>query len=50
MNGNNDNSSNIMKTILITGGNGFLGSNIVKSLIKNYKVIVLVRNTDKLFL
>lgn len=38
-----------MKTILITGGNGFLGSNIAKSLIKDYNVILLVRKTDNLF-
>lgn len=49
MNGNNDNCSYMKKTILITGGNGFLGSNIVKSLIENFNVIVLVRNTNKLF-
>lgn len=38
-----------MKTILITGGNGFLGSNIAKSLIKDYNIILLVRKTDNLF-
>jgi CDP-paratose synthetase len=37
-----------MQTILITGGNGFLGSNIVKSLIGEYKVIVLEKNTSSL--
>jgi nucleoside-diphosphate-sugar epimerase len=38
-----------MKTILITGGNGFLGSHIVRSLINNYSVIVLEKNSDNLF-
>ena len=38
-----------MKTVLLTGANGFLGSNIAKSLIKNYKVIGLARKTDNLF-
>lgn len=38
-----------MKTVLLTGANGFLGSSIAKLLIKNYTVIVLVRKTDNLF-
>lgn len=38
-----------MKTILITGANGFLGSSIVQSLIKTYDIIALVRSTDNLF-
>lgn len=37
-----------METILITGGNGFLGSHIVRSLINNYSVIVLEKNSDNL--
>lgn len=32
-----------MKTILITGGNGFLGSEIIKDLISEYRVVVLQR-------
>jgi Nucleoside-diphosphate-sugar epimerases len=37
-----------MQTILITGGNGFLGSNIVKSLMGKYKIIVFEKNTNSL--
>ena len=34
--------------VLITGGNGFLGSNIVKKLIKeNHNVLVLSKNNKK---
>lgn len=36
-----------MKTILITGGTGFIGSNLVKKLVlENHKVHVIVRNTS----
>jgi len=45
MNGNKDTSQK-MKTILITGANGFLGSNLTTLLIKNYNVIALVRKTN----
>jgi CDP-paratose synthetase len=38
------------KTVLLTGGTGFLGSHIVKSLInENFKVIVVKRSSSKLF-
>ena len=36
-------------SILVTGGNGFLGSALVHKLIENYDVIVLERNIDSLF-
>ena len=36
--------NNTQKTILLTGGTGFLGANLAKSLINNnYKVIILKR-------
>ena len=35
-----------MKNILITGANGFLGSNLVKSLSTDYGIIGLVNNVD----
>lgn len=38
-----------METILITGGNGFLGSHIVKSLLNKYNIIVLEKNAQVLF-
>ena len=34
-----------MKTILITGGAGFIGHFLVKKFVKDYKVICLVRST-----
>lgn len=49
MSGNKVIDQKEMKTVLITGANGFLGSSIAKSLIKNYKVIGIVRKTDNLF-
>jgi len=37
-----------MKTVLVTGGTGLVGFNIIKSLLKrNYKVKALVRNLEK---
>ena len=37
-----------MKTVLVTGGTGLVGFNIIQSLLKrNYKVKALVRNLDK---
>ena len=32
-----------MKTIIITGANGFIGSNLVNLLNKKYKLILLIR-------
>lgn len=40
----------MIKNILLTGGSGFLGSHILKQLLKNdYNVIVLVRRSSNLF-
>ncbi|RTY66266.1 NAD-dependent epimerase/dehydratase family protein [Flavobacterium bomense] len=40
----------MIKNILLTGGTGFLGSHILKSLLNlNYNVIVLVRNSSDLY-
>lgn len=40
----------MLKTILLTGGTGFLGSHIVKRLInENFNVIVVKRSSSKLF-
>lgn len=40
----------MIKTILLTGGTGFLGSHILKSLLEfDYNVIVLVRKSSDLF-
>ena len=36
-----------MKSILLTGGTGFIGSNIIKHFSKNYKIITLVRKKKK---
>ena len=36
-----------MKTILITGSTGFIGSNLTSEFIKNYKVIALLRKKNK---
>lgn len=42
-------TGNSMKTVLVTGATGFLGSNIAKELIdKGFKVIALKRNTSNL--
>ena len=38
-----------MKTILITGINGYLGSKLAKRYVKNYNVIGLEYSTDNLF-
>lgn len=36
-----------MKTILITGGSGFIGSNLIKTLSKSYNIIAILRyNSD----
>ena len=40
---------NNMKTILITGINGFLGSNLAKTLCEKYEIIGLANNTNNLF-
>ena len=38
-----------MKKILITGGNGFLGSNTVRQFIHmGYQVMVLVKKSDRI--
>lgn len=37
-----------MRTILLSGASGFLGSNLTKSLCKNYHIIALVRSTSNL--
>jgi nucleoside-diphosphate-sugar epimerase len=37
-----------MKTILITGGNGFLGSWLVRKLVETYKIIVIVRKIENI--
>jgi CDP-paratose synthetase len=37
-----------MKSILITGANGFLGSHLVDELVKEYNIIGLVRNTQSI--
>ncbi|MCC7300081.1 MAG: NAD(P)-dependent oxidoreductase [Verrucomicrobia bacterium] len=38
-----------MKTVLITGGTGFLGSNLIGQLIRNCRVINLVRSSSDCF-
>lgn len=35
-----------MKTILITGANGFIGSNLIKTLYRSYNVIAITRETS----
>jgi nucleoside-diphosphate-sugar epimerase len=37
-----------MQSLLITGGNGFLASNIIKSLVGKFKIIVVEKNCSKL--
>ena len=37
-----------MKTIIITGSNGFIGSNLVDALSQKYKLILLLRNKNNL--
>ena len=37
-----------MKTIIITGSNGFIGSNLVEALSQKYKLILLLRNKNNL--
>ena len=42
------NKNNLSKNIIVSGATGFVGRNIVKSLIKNnYKVSILIRNKNK---
>ena len=39
-----------MEKILIAGGFGFIGKNLYEYFSKNYKVIILDKNIDKVFL
>jgi nucleoside-diphosphate-sugar epimerase len=39
--------NNLIETILVTGGMGFIGQNLCKELIKNYKVIVIDNYSSK---
>jgi long-chain acyl-CoA synthetase len=42
-------SENMSKVVLLTGANGFLGTQVVLRLLRsyNYKIIALVRGKDK---
>lgn len=39
--------NNLKKTVLITGGLGFIGQNLCKELIKNYKIIIVDNYSSK---